>query len=74
MIVLDRFEGDRAVLLVGDEAFDVPRGVLPAGAREGAALVLTLDPEAGAGRLAEAEARVARLKARNPPTSTEFDL
>lgn len=40
--VIDRFEGDLAVLLVGDEEYrlDVPRRFLPAGVREGDVLVL----------------------------------
>ena len=35
--VIDRFEGDRAVLLLGDEGqpLNVPRQVLPGKAREG---------------------------------------
>ncbi|MBC7340615.1 MAG: DUF3006 domain-containing protein [Firmicutes bacterium] len=40
--VIDRFEGDLAVVLVGDEEYrlDVPRRFLPRGAREGDVLVL----------------------------------
>jgi hypothetical protein len=40
--VIDRFEGDLAVLLVGDEEYvlQVPRRFLPPGAREGDVLVL----------------------------------
>ncbi len=40
--VIDRFEGDLAVVLVGDEEYrlDVPRRFLPPGAREGDVLVL----------------------------------
>jgi hypothetical protein len=35
--VIDRFEGDMAVLLLGEirEHLDVPRSLLPSGAREG---------------------------------------
>lgn len=40
--VIDRFEGDLAVVLVGDEEYrlDVPRRFLPPGAREGDVLAL----------------------------------
>lgn len=40
--VIDRFEGDLAVVLVGDEEYrlDVPRRFLPRGAREGDVLAL----------------------------------
>lgn len=40
--VIDRFEGDLAVVLVGEEEYrlDVPRRFLPRGAREGDVLVL----------------------------------
>lgn len=40
--VIDRFEGDLAVVLVGEEEYrlQVPRRFLPRGAREGDVLVL----------------------------------
>ena len=43
--VIDRFEGDIAVLLVGSErhVLDVPRDVLPQGAREGMWLKVEID-------------------------------
>ena len=42
--VIDRFEGDRAVLLLGDEGqpLNVPRQVLPGKAREGSWLTLDI--------------------------------
>ena len=47
--VIDRFEGDYAVVLVGDEEIkiDVPKQLLPKGAKEGSWLKLNfeLDPE-----------------------------
>ena len=47
--VIDRFEGDFAVVLVGEEEIkvDIPRQLLPPGAREGSWLKidLELDPE-----------------------------
>lgn len=57
--VLDRFEGDKAVLLLGDEetAVNWPRNLLPAEAREGHVIWLTgtVDQEATAKARAEAE-------------------
>lgn len=43
--VIDRFEGDYAVLLVGDaeEKRDVPRNQLPPGAKEGSWLFVRAD-------------------------------
>ncbi len=47
--VIDRFEGDYAVVLVGESEvkMDVPRTLLPRGSREGSWLTfdLRLDPE-----------------------------
>ena len=47
--VIDRFEGDFAVVLVGEEEIkmDIPRQLLPPGAREGSWLKigLELDPK-----------------------------
>ena len=41
--VVDRFEGDLAVLMIGDEPMDVPRKVLPRKVREGDYLEVTLE-------------------------------
>jgi DUF3006 family protein len=46
-VYLDRIEGDRAVLLFGKEGREtgeVPARLIPAGAREGAALDFSLAP------------------------------
>jgi len=46
-VFLDRIEGDRAVLLFGEEGREtgtIPARFLPSGIREGAALDLTLAP------------------------------
>lgn len=66
-LTVDRIEGDRAVLELGGETVDVPLALLPEGAAEGSRLLLTLDPAGTADALAEAEARLARLKARAVP-------
>ena len=48
--VIDRFEGQLAVLLVGDEntKFNIPINLLPAGCKEGDVLSISIerDPEA----------------------------
>lgn len=41
-VVLDRIEGAMAVLLLGEQSFDVPASLLPAGAAEGQAFELDL--------------------------------
>jgi hypothetical protein len=74
MIVVDRIEGDLAVLTIGDARVDVAVALLPAGAREGSVLGLMLMPGATDERLEAGEAQLARLRARNPNPPTEFDL
>lgn len=70
-IVVDRIEGTRAVLVVGDETVDIPTSALPPGAGEGAVLVLSLGDDAAL--RAAAEARQARLSAAST-VPDEFDL
>ena len=55
---LDRFEGDLAVLLLGDEEKKVnfPRSFLPEGISEGKYLKLEIEPDAEADARAEQEA------------------
>jgi len=70
MIVVDRIEGARAVLEFGGESLDVPLAALPAGVKAGDVLALSVrapDP-------AEAEARLARLRAKTPQGPGTFDL
>lgn len=74
MIVLDRVEGGRAVLVVDGERVDVPASVLPAGAREGDVLALLRDDDATKSQKDEAEARLARLRARGPQGPDTIDL
>ncbi len=72
-ITVDRIEGDRAVLeLAGDkiEHVDVPLSALPAGVREGQVLTFV----AADASLTDAEARLARLKAKTPQGPGSFDL
>ncbi len=44
-VVLDRIEGDLAVLVLGDQPFELPVTLLPAGASDGDLLTLTLVPD-----------------------------
>jgi hypothetical protein len=43
LLFIDSIEGDRARLLLGDEAFEVPMALLPPGAKEGSWLRLSLE-------------------------------
>ena len=74
MIVLDRVEGERAILLVDGQMIEVPVAVLPPGAREGDVLRLVADAEATEARRTDAESRLARLRARGPQGPGSFDL
>ncbi|NSW81953.1 MAG: DUF3006 domain-containing protein [Syntrophothermus sp.] len=55
MLIVDRIEDDWAVLELDGTVFNVPRRLLPAGAKEGQVLLLsiTIDHEASARRLTE---------------------
>lgn len=63
MIVIDRIEGDRAVLEFDGELLDIPASALPPGAAEGALLKLVEEDSKDA--RAEARSRLDRLKARD---------
>lgn len=70
---LDRFEGEFAVLLLGEDgdiALDVPRGLLPDGVREGIAMRLTLavDEDATTAGKQEVADLMAGLLNRNRPS------
>ncbi len=64
--VIDRFEGDWAVLLVGDreKKLVVPRTRLPRGAREGQWLKVELDDEGKLQRAVVDEEETARARQR----------
>lgn len=70
-IVVDRIEGDTAVLELGGQRVDVPLAQLPADVKEGDELAFILR---GPGDTKEAEARLARLRARTPQGPGSFDL
>jgi len=43
MLIIDRFEGQWAVIEYGDVAFNFPRDLLPEGAKEGDVLNMTIE-------------------------------
>lgn len=43
--VIDRLEGDRAVVVIGKEKLTIPRAYLPASGAEGDALIITIKRE-----------------------------
>ena len=45
MLIIDRFEGDYAVVETGDGMVNIPKAELPVGAKEGSVLRLVLDEE-----------------------------
>lgn len=71
MIVIDRFEGSRAVLEIDGERVEVPRTAIPVRAREGDALELLLADASGL--LQAAEERLERLRARDS-TADDIEL
>ncbi|MDH7577337.1 MAG: DUF3006 domain-containing protein [Bacillota bacterium] len=42
MLIIDRFEGDWAVIEFGDKTFDIPRSLLPKEAREGDVIQISI--------------------------------
>lgn len=70
MIVVDRIEGDVAVLEIGGRTVDVPLSELPAGVKEGDALTFQVAPA----DTTAAEARLARLRAKSNQGPGSFDL
>jgi hypothetical protein len=66
VIVVDRIEGDRAILEVDGDTIELPLSVLPPGAGEGTILTLVLCGEQGSDLSKENEERLARLRAADP--------
>lgn len=64
MIVIDRFEGNQAVLEVEGILVDFPRAALPDDAREGT--ILTFQIVDDTARRREARNRIERLRRRDP--------
>ncbi len=67
--VIDRFEGDLAVILIGEEEIkvNIPRQLLPAGAREGSWLKISfeLDPEGTQKQETKIKGLLEKLKNKN---------
>jgi hypothetical protein len=63
MIVIDRFEGEIAVVEYGEKFYDIPRAWLPVGAKEGDVIVLSLsvDQDETARRRAEIKRKMEDL-------------
>ena len=54
MLIIDRFEGDFAVIEIDGGMISIPRSELPAGAKEGNTLRLVIDAD-------DTEARIKRI-------------
>ena len=61
MIILDRVEGDFAVLETNNGMINIPRSDLPAGAKEGDVLKLVIDASATKVRKKRFDCRMNRL-------------
>lgn len=73
-VVVDRIEGEIAVLEVGGATVDWPRAALPAGIAEGSRMSFAISGVSPDADLeAEAKARLERLRARGPQ-SDDIDL
>jgi hypothetical protein len=69
-MIVDRIEGTRAVVEIEGELIDLPLSALPADVKEGdrlSVVVVPADPT-------EAQARLARLRARTPQGGGDIDL
>lgn len=74
LFIIDRFEGERAVLEQEGRTYELPRSLLPADAREGDAVRLLVSRDA---QLSEERARTVRalrdrLKGRDPGGDVEL--
>ncbi len=65
-VIIDRFEGDLAILEWGESTVDVPRQDLPAGAAEGSVLTVRfeLDEDGTAARRIRSAEMIKRLRSR----------
>ena len=45
MLIIDRFEGNYAVIEINDEYINIPKSELPKNAKEGDVLVISVDSE-----------------------------
>lgn len=70
MIVVDRIEGDQAVLEIAGKRIDVPVSFLPAGTKEGDRFSLAKEPRSDD----DAQERLQRLRGHTKQGPGEFDL
>lgn len=72
MLIIDRFEGDWAVIEYGEIVFNLPRSLVPRTAKEGDVLrlELTVDEKATRERRQHIEELTKDLFARRPPQKT----
>ena len=61
-IIIDRFEGDHAVVECNGQTFDIPKALLPEGCQEGDQIHISISKP---NTLSEAEAQLARLRERD---------
>jgi len=61
MLILDRFEGDLAVIETDTGLLNIPRSELPAGAKEGDTIRLIVDAEETAARKKSIDERMNKL-------------
>jgi hypothetical protein len=61
MLIIDRFEGSYAVVEAGDEMVNIPRSLLPIGAKEGDSLRLVIDEDDTAARVIRIEEKMNKL-------------
>jgi len=73
MIVIDRIEGERAIVEIGGEIVEIPRSELPNGSKEGDVLLFAANPEAVENMKKDNEERLKRLRERDPG-DMEIDL
>ena len=71
ILVVDRIEGDTAVLELGDQLFDVPLAILPL-IKEGDQVQIVRVDNSNA--LQEAQDRLERLRKRDPDPDDIIDL
>jgi len=73
MIVVDRIEGDRAILEIEGESVEVAVAALPNGCREGSVLAFSVCDEQGSKMQRDNEERLARLR-ESDPGDMEIDI
>jgi hypothetical protein len=61
MIIIDRFEEDKAILEIGDEFITIPRSVLPKEAKEGDVLNIVIDADETTARRDKIETMMKKL-------------